>query len=64
MVDAMRRADSTEPAKYLPLLAKTEAVGVTSARIAYDERGDLKEGTITVYQVEGGDWKVVEAAGR
>ncbi len=64
MVNAMRRADSTEPAKYLPLLAKTEAAGVTSARIAYDERGDLKEGTITVYQVEGGDWKVVETAGR
>ena len=64
MVAAMQGADSTEPAKYLPLLAKTEAAGVTSARIAYDERGDLKEGTITVYKVEAGDWKVVEAVGR
>lgn len=64
MVAAMQRAGSTEPAKYLPELAKTQAAGVTSASIAYDERGDLKEGTITVYKVEGGDWKVVEAVGR
>jgi branched-chain amino acid transport system substrate-binding protein len=64
MVAAMQRAGSTEPAKYLPELARTQAAGVTSASIAYDERGDLKEGTITVYKVEGGDWKVVEAVGR
>jgi branched-chain amino acid transport system substrate-binding protein len=64
MVAAMQRADSTDPARYLPRLAETNSAGVTSARIAYDAHGDLKEGTITVYKVEGGDWKVVQAVGK
>ena len=64
MAAAMMRAGSSDPAAYLPELAKTQAAGVTSANIAYDERGDLREGTITVYRVEGGAWKVVEAVGR
>jgi branched-chain amino acid transport system substrate-binding protein len=64
MAAAMVRAGSSEPAAYLPELARTQAAGVTSANIAYDERGDLREGTITVYRVEGGAWRVVEAVGR
>jgi len=64
MAAAMVRAGSSDPAAYLPELARTQAAGVTSANIAYDERGDLREGTITVYRVEGGAWKVVEAVGR
>jgi len=63
LIDAMKRAASTEPAKYLPELAKTHRSGVTSANIAYDEKGDLREGTITVYEVVGGEWKVREAVG-
>jgi branched-chain amino acid transport system substrate-binding protein len=64
MASAMMRAGSSDPAAYLPELAKTQAAGVTSANIAYDERGDLRAGTITVYRVEYGAWKVVEAVGR
>jgi branched-chain amino acid transport system substrate-binding protein len=64
LIAAMKRADSTDPAKYLAELAKTQAAGVTSASIAYDERGDLREGTITVYKVAGGDWTVLETAGK
>ncbi len=64
LVGAMQRANSTEPAQYLPELAKTQATGVTSANIAYDEHGDLKDGAITVYQVAAGDWKVLEASGK
>lgn len=63
MAAAMMRAGSSDPAAYLPELAKTQAAGVTSANIAYDERGDLREGTITVYRVEHGAWNVVEAVG-
>jgi branched-chain amino acid transport system substrate-binding protein len=37
---------------------------VTSANIAYDEKGDLRAGTITVYEVSGGEWKVLEAVGQ
>lgn len=64
MASAMMRAGSSDPTAYLPELAKTQAAGVTSANIAYDERGDLRAGTITVYRVEHGTWKVVEAVGR
>lgn len=63
LIEAMKRADSFDPAKVLPVLAKIERAGVTSARIAYDERGDLREGTITVYEVTGGAWQVLEAVG-
>ncbi|MFC4158540.1 branched-chain amino acid ABC transporter substrate-binding protein [Chitinimonas lacunae] len=63
MIAAMKQADSVEPAKYLPVLAKIEYAGVTSNKIAYDARGDLRDGGITVYKVEGGDWKVMETIG-
>ncbi|MBI2295941.1 MAG: branched-chain amino acid ABC transporter substrate-binding protein [Betaproteobacteria bacterium] len=63
LVAAMKRADSVEPRRYLPELAKTRMAGVTSSSIAYDEKGDLKDSTITVYRVAGGEWKVLETAG-
>lgn len=64
LIEAMRRADSTEPAEYLPALARMQRAGVTSANIAYDEHGDLREGTITVFRAAGGKWQVLEALGR
>ncbi|MGQ5522049.1 branched-chain amino acid ABC transporter substrate-binding protein [Chitinimonas sp. PSY-7] len=60
MVNAMKAANSTEPGRYLPLLAKTQYTGVSSPRIAYDSRGDLKYGDITVYKAEKGRWTVLE----
>ncbi|MBW7902742.1 MAG: branched-chain amino acid ABC transporter substrate-binding protein [Rhodocyclaceae bacterium] len=63
MVSAMQRADSADPAKYLPELAKTKQPGITSANIEYDEKGDLKAGGITVYKVQDGAWTVLETAG-
>ncbi|QNM98410.1 branched-chain amino acid ABC transporter substrate-binding protein [Chitinimonas koreensis] len=60
MVNAMKAAGSTQPARYLPLLAQTQYAGVTSAKIAYDARGDLKNGDITVYKADKGQWKVLE----
>ena len=53
MADAMQRANSTEPAKYLPELAKTRYQGVTGV-IEFDARGDMKNGTLTLYTFEGG----------
>lgn len=64
MVAAMRAADSTQPAVWLPKLASIRHAGVTSGAIEYDEYGDLKAGAITVYAVEGGEWKVREAIGQ
>jgi branched-chain amino acid transport system substrate-binding protein len=59
MIDAMKRADSAAPAKYLPELAKTNFSGVTGP-IAFDEKGDIQGGAVTVYQVQGGEWVVAK----
>jgi branched-chain amino acid transport system substrate-binding protein len=53
MADAMQRANSAEPAKYLPELAKTSYLGVTG-KIEFDARGDMKQGTLTLYTYEAG----------
>jgi branched-chain amino acid transport system substrate-binding protein len=59
LVEAMKKADSTEPAKYLPELAKTKYSGVTGD-ISFDSKGDLTSGPITLYKVEGGKWTTLE----
>ncbi|MDN0074308.1 branched-chain amino acid ABC transporter substrate-binding protein [Crenobacter sp. SG2303] len=63
MIDAMKQANSSEPAKYLPVLAKIQYSGVTSSDWTYDDKGDLKNGGITLYKVENGQWKVLETVG-
>lgn len=55
MVDAMKQAGSSEPAKYLPYLAKIKHEGVTG-QISFDENGDIMQGAVTLYQVKGGSW--------
>lgn len=62
MVDAMKRANSVEPAKYLAVLPQTNYAGVT-ANIQFDEKGDLKESPISFYQAKGGKWEFVETLG-
>ena len=62
MVDAMKRADSVEPAKFLPEIGKTDYQGVT-AKIQFDEKGDLKGGAISLYQVKDGKWEYRETIG-
>lgn len=63
MMKAMVKANSAEPAKYLPVLARTSMIGVTTRNLAYDARGDLKDGGITVYKVVDGQWTVLESVG-
>jgi branched-chain amino acid transport system substrate-binding protein len=53
MAAAMQRADSVEPVKYLPELAKTNYQGVTGL-IEFDARGDMKHGTLTLYTFKSG----------
>ena len=62
MIAAMQKAGSSEPAKYLPALAGITHDGVTS-KISFDEKGDLKGGAITLYQVKKGKWEVLETIG-
>ncbi|GAB4437042.1 MAG: branched-chain amino acid ABC transporter substrate-binding protein [Rhodocyclaceae bacterium] len=62
MIDSMKRAGSAEPAKYLPEIGKTSFAGVT-AKIEFDDKGDLKEGPISIYQVKDGKWNFLETVG-
>ena len=56
---AMKAANSTDPVKYLPALAKINYKGVT-ADIAFDTHGDLTHGLMTIYVVKNGKWEVVK----
>ncbi len=57
MVDAMVKAGSADPAQYLPVLAQTANYpGVTGA-ISFDEKGDIKNGALTLYSYVGGTKK-------
>lgn len=58
-VDAMKRAGSTDPAKVLPEVAKTQYQGVIGP-IAFDEKGDLRNGPLTIYGVKDGKWVPLE----
>jgi branched-chain amino acid transport system substrate-binding protein len=53
MVEAMKIAGSAEPARYLPALAKINYKGV-SGNIAFDSKGDIKDGALTLYTYKGG----------
>ena len=55
MVDAMVRAGSAEPAKYLPALAKTSGYKGVTGTIAFDEKGDIKNGALTLYTYKAGN---------
>lgn len=55
MADAMQAAGSTDPKVYLPKLRASKLDGVTGA-IQFDEKGDIRNGAITVRQFEAGNW--------
>jgi branched-chain amino acid transport system substrate-binding protein len=48
LVDAMKRANSTDPAKILVAMPDTKMNGLVG-NIAFDAKGDMKEGVITLY---------------
>jgi branched-chain amino acid transport system substrate-binding protein len=62
LVEAMVRASSTDPTKYLPEIANTNLSGV-SGQIQFDEKGDLRNGAVTVYQINDGKLNVLEVVG-
>jgi branched-chain amino acid transport system substrate-binding protein len=59
MVSAMQKANSVEPKKYLPELAKIHYKGVTGP-IEFDKKGDMKETTLTLYTYRDGKRVVLE----
>lgn len=59
VVEAMQKAGSASPAKYLPELAKAHHKGVTGM-IAFDAKGDIKDGSLTLYTYKGGQRTLLE----
>jgi len=48
LVDAMKRADSVDPRKYTPFIAKTNYKGVT-ANVTFTPKGELTAPAVTLY---------------
>ena len=53
IITAMQKANSVDPAKYLPELAKLSFQGA-SGRIEFDQRGDRKDAEMTIFTMKGG----------
>lgn len=62
LIEAMKKADSTDPKKFLPELAKISYDGIT-AKIEFDDKGDTKNGFITMYEVKGGKLEPLSTIG-
>jgi branched-chain amino acid transport system substrate-binding protein len=59
MVAAMEKAGSADPAVYLPALAATSGYKGVTGTIAFDEKGDIKNGALTLYTYKGGNREMI-----
>jgi branched-chain amino acid transport system substrate-binding protein len=50
---SMAQAGSTDPAKYLSVLARTEGYAGVTGLISFDSKGDLKNGALTLFTFRG-----------
>ena len=53
LIESMKRANSADPAKYLPVLQKIDFAGATG-RISFDDKGDRKDAEMTIFTMKGG----------
>src|SRR5688572_5178240 len=53
LIAAMQKANSSDPKKYLPELAKLEHNGVTG-KISFDGKGDRKDAEMTIFTMKSG----------
>jgi branched-chain amino acid transport system substrate-binding protein len=53
LIEAMKKANSVEPAKYLSELQKISFNGATGS-ISFDDKGDRKDAEITIFTMKGG----------
>src|SRR3954452_5778832 len=53
LIEAMKKANSAEPAKYLPELAKISYMGATG-KIEFDQKGDRKDAEMTIFTMKTG----------
>ena len=53
LIAAMQKANSADPAKYLPELQKISFTGATGP-ISFDAKGDRKDAEMTIFKLQGG----------
>ena len=53
LIEAMKKANSPDPAKYLPELQKIEYTGA-SGKISFDDKGDRKDAEMTIFTMKEG----------
>ena len=53
LIESMKKANSADPAKYLPELAKIDFKGATG-KIAFDDKGDRKDAEMTIFTMKDG----------
>ena len=59
LIEAMKAANSTAPAKYLPAMKSISFNGVTGP-VAFEKSGDIKGGMVTLYAFKGGKWEPLQ----
>jgi branched-chain amino acid transport system substrate-binding protein len=58
VIEAMKKADSTDPAKFAPEITNVSFTGATGP-VAFDAKGDRKDADMTIFKLEGGKVKPV-----
>jgi branched-chain amino acid transport system substrate-binding protein len=59
VIEAMRKADSTDPARFAPEMYNVSLIGATG-KIEFDAKGDRKDAEMTIFRMQGG--KIVPVA--
>ncbi len=59
IIEAMKAANSADPAKYAGSIGKVNFPGVIGT-VAFDAKGDIKDGAVTVYQFKAGKWEALQ----
>jgi branched-chain amino acid transport system substrate-binding protein len=60
IIDAMKRANSTDPAKILAVMPSTDYMGVIG-ETTFDSKGDLKHGVISLYDYKAGKRTLIDS---
>ena len=62
LIAAMQKADSTDPAKIIDTIRAGTFTGIAGS-YTYDEKGDVKDGAVTLFVVKGGKWETAQVVG-
>ena len=57
--EAIRLGNSVDPRKLIGTLHAEKFKGLTGV-ISFDQEGNLRDPVFTVYEAQGGDWKIVK----